>query len=413
MIDRRPALIARCATPDDVAAAVGFARDRGLPRVRLRRRPQRHRQRGLRRRRDDRPAADEGDRGRPRRAHLPRRGGPHLGRARRRDPGARPRGDRRADVHHRPRRARARRRLGLDRAQVRLHRRQPALGRDRDRGRAASSPPPRRENPELFWGTRGGGGNFGVVTSFEFRLHPIGPTVLGGMLDLPGADGGRGAAELPRRDGARPRRGRLGRRAAHRAARGVRPRAGARAAGGGRDRSATPARSRRARRRCGRCASSARRRSTWSSRCRTWPCSSSSTPTTRPGCATTGPATSSPGCPTRRSRSCAASTCPSPRRGTQILLLPGGGAARAGAGRHDGASSQREAPFNIHITSLWEDPADDEANIAWTRELSAAIKPFTTGRVYVNFIGDEGEERVVASFGRRGLRAPAGAQGPL
>ncbi|MEV5962433.1 FAD-binding oxidoreductase [Kribbella sp. NPDC051952] len=40
-------------------------------------------------------------------------------------------------------------------------------------------------NPDLFWGIRGGGGNFGIVTEFEFRLHPVGPIVYGGLLAWP------------------------------------------------------------------------------------------------------------------------------------------------------------------------------------------------------------------------------------
>jgi FAD/FMN-containing dehydrogenase len=38
------------------------------------------------------------------------------------------------------------------------------------------------ENPDLYWGLRGGGGNFGIVSSFEFRLHEVGPMITGGLV---------------------------------------------------------------------------------------------------------------------------------------------------------------------------------------------------------------------------------------
>jgi FAD/FMN-containing dehydrogenase len=45
------------------------------------------------------------------------------------------------------------------------------------------------ENADLFWGVRGAGANLGIVTSFEYRLHPVGPTVLGGMVLYPMSQG--------------------------------------------------------------------------------------------------------------------------------------------------------------------------------------------------------------------------------
>ncbi len=58
-----------------------------------------------------------------------------------------------------------------------------------------------RENPELLWALRGGGGNFGVVTTFEFALHPVGPEIAYALVFFDGAQtvqGLRGFRELAR-----------------------------------------------------------------------------------------------------------------------------------------------------------------------------------------------------------------------
>jgi FAD/FMN-containing dehydrogenase len=45
-----------------------------------------------------------------------------------------------------------------------------------------------KENADLFWGLRGGGGDFGIVTNFEFELHPIGPEIVGGAIAWPAVE---------------------------------------------------------------------------------------------------------------------------------------------------------------------------------------------------------------------------------
>jgi FAD/FMN-containing dehydrogenase len=85
---------------------------------------------------------------------------------------------------------------------------------------------------------------------------------------------------------------------------------------------------------------------------------------------------------------------------TAILLAAGGGAVSR-VPEDATAFGERHSPFNTHYLSMWEDPAEDERNITYTRTLAAAMKPWTTGRVYLNYIGDEGLHRVESSFGEK------------
>jgi FAD/FMN-containing dehydrogenase len=86
---------------------------------------------------------------------------------------------------------------------------------------------------------------------------------------------------------------------------------------------------------------------------------------------------------------------PSP---SQHVLLPQGGAV--GRGPTDYPIPWRQALWCVHPFGLWEDPADDARGRAWARQLRADLTPWASGAVYLNFIGDEGEDRVVAGFGR-------------
>ena len=65
----------------------------------------------------------------------------------------------------------------------------------------------------------------------------------------------------------------------------------------------------------------------------------------------------------------------------------------------DTAFNQRDADYNFVAWSCWEDPAENEKHIAWARGLSQALDPFKTGGVYVNYMGEEGADRVKAAYG--------------
>lgn len=85
---------------------------------------------------------------------------------------------------------------------------------------------------------------------------------------------------------------------------------------------------------------------------------------------------------------------PSPSE--QVLVPLGGAVAR---GPSDTPIAWRQARWHIFPFGLWADPADDERGRKWAQDLVAAVRPWTNGSVYLNFIGEEGRDRVVAGYG--------------
>jgi FAD/FMN-containing dehydrogenase len=85
---------------------------------------------------------------------------------------------------------------------------------------------------------------------------------------------------------------------------------------------------------------------------------------------------------------------PSPSQ--QVIFPQGGTIAR---GPSDYPIPWRQSPWCVHPFGLWENPNDDERGRQWVHDIRADFKPWASGAVYLNFIGDEGRDRVVAGFG--------------
>ena len=83
---------------------------------------------------------------------------------------------------------------------------------------------------------------------------------------------------------------------------------------------------------------------------------------------------------------------------SQVHLQHLEGAVRRVA-EDDMAFSYRDASCVLNIVTKWENTLESDKHIQWTRDFEAAMRPFSTGGVYVNFLGEEGEDRVKAAYG--------------
>ncbi len=252
------------------------------------------------------------------------------------------------------------------------------------------------ENEELFWGLRGGGGNFGVVTSFEFQLHEVGPTIAGGLLLWPLEEGrevmrlwrdfcesapdelGTGCVCLP----AAPPEDFVPAELQGKPAFGV--------------------------------------IASWAGDAEEGLQALQPLRDARPAVDLLGPMPylalqamvdpfSPPGWRNYHrgehirelpdeAIDAFLDTAPNGLNPmTQHILFRNGGAIGR-VPKDATAATHRDAPYMYHPIACWQDVGDDDRHVDWVRRASDALKPYATGGVYLNFQGDEGPERLRSGF---------------
>ncbi len=258
------------------------------------------------------------------------------------------------------------------------------------------------ENAELLWALRGGGGNFGVVTTLEFRLHPVGPTVFGGIAAYDPAHGHALAAAF---------------RDFH--------------AGGGPDQAglafgyiAAPPEEFIPEEWHGKLVAitggmwngpvEEGERALQALREVAEPIADlygeipyaglQSMIDDPPGKRNWWTAEYLDELPDDALDAIVAYAEQMPLSFTQMLLVPWGGEV---ARRTDSALAKRDAAYVVHPFCVWEGAERDAEHISWGRAGRDVLAPWKSGGVYLNFVGDEGEERVRAAFGENYERLAA------
>jgi FAD/FMN-containing dehydrogenase len=215
------------------------------------------------------------------------------------------------------------------------------------------------ENPDLFWAIRGGGGTFGIVTSFEYRLHPVGPIVLA---FLPEEVHGKPVLMVGACYAGSPDEG---------------------------------AEVVRALKQFGRPIADLLEPKLYTA------LQSMFDPLVPHGWHRYWKSVELPPLTDDAIDTLVehASAVTSPRSYCIVFQL---GGALARVGEDETAFSQRDAAHNVNINAVWteEDP-DAERHIAWARDFFDAMQPHAGGRVYLNFLGEEGGNRVRQAYGAR------------